>query len=169
MAIALDSPLATSSTRALPPGTNRYRFRVRAIDSAGNIGAWAYGPAFEIRLIQDNAAAIHYTGAWVGSHASAASGTHLRSTTVRGASARTTFTGRAVAWVAPRGPTRGSAKIYVDGVYIRTLSLHAAVSVSRRVVFSRAWATAGSHTIRIVCQATDGHRRIDIDTIVVLQ
>ena len=34
-----------------------------------------------------------------------------------GASARTTFSGRGVAIVAPVGPTRGSAAVYIDGAY----------------------------------------------------
>ena len=46
--------------------------------------------------------------------------------TPRGPAPRVTFrfTGRAVAIVAPKGPTRGSAKVYVDGVYVGTVNLH---------------------------------------------
>jgi len=166
--IALTTRTATTSTRSLAPGTSRYRFRVRAIDAAGNVGEWQYGPAFQVRLLQDTSAVLRYAGGWVKSHASTASGGHLRSTTMRNASVRTTFSGRAVAWVAPRGPTRGSARIYIDGALVRTVSLRSGSTSARRIVFSMSWDSPGSHTIKIVCQATAGHRRIDMDTIVVL-
>ena len=167
--IALGSPGATSSTRILATGADRYRFRVRAIDAAGNASAWAYGPTFQARLVQDTNDALKYTGGWTGSSAPGASGGHVRTTSNRGATVRVTFTGRSVAWVAARGPSRGSARIYIDGAYARTISLRATTMSSRLIVFARSWTAPGTHTIRIVCAGTRGHGRIDLDSIVVLR
>ena len=47
-----------------------------------------------------------------------------------------TFSGRSVAIVAPKGATRGSAKVYVDGVLKTTVDLHASSTVAQGVVYS---------------------------------
>jgi hypothetical protein len=69
-----------------------------------------------------------------------------------------TFTGREIAVIAPKGPKRGKAKIYVDGVYIKTISLRATSSPAG-VVFTRAFGS-GTHTIKCVV-GTDVLVRLD--------
>ena len=71
-----------------------------------------------------------------------------------------------MAWVSGMGPTRGSAKVYLDGVYVKTVSLWASANTSRNVVFGRNWGTMGSHTLRIVVAGTSGHSRVDVDAFV---
>ena len=71
-----------------------------------------------------------------------------------GASATYTFTGSSIAWVASRGPDRGSAKVYVDGVYAKTVSLYTSGRSYRYVAFARNFGATGSHTIRIVVEGT---------------
>jgi len=86
----------------------------------------------------------------------------LRRVTARAASASLTFTGRSVAWVAPTGLTRGSAKVYIDGSYVATISLYRPAA-ARQVVFAKRFASARSHTIRIRVSGTWGHPRVDLD------
>jgi hypothetical protein len=86
-----------------------------------------------------------------------------------GATAWLSFTGRSVALVAPRGPTRGSARIYVDGIYAGTVSTWAATSASRQLVFARTWPTAGTHRIEVRVAGTAGHPRVDVDAFLVLR
>ena len=73
-------------------------------------------------------------------------------------SATYTFTGSSIAWVSSRGPTRGSADVYVDGVRRATVSLYSSEFSARATVFAYGWATSGTHTIRIVVAGTPGHR-----------
>lgn len=96
----------------------------------------------------------------------------LNSENIDGSSHTTTTSGasvsfqayKAVAWVTTTGPDRGSAKIYVDGTYLKTVSTYSAVKHYRRVVWAKTWGPMFPvHTITIVNSATSGHPRIDFD------
>jgi hypothetical protein len=78
-----------------------------------------------------------------------------------------TFTGHSVAIVGSRGPSRGKAKVYIDGVYYRTISTKSATSVSRQVLFSYSFAGGGTHTIALVPTGTGTHRLVRVDAFVV--
>ncbi len=86
-----------------------------------------------------------------------------------GATAKLSFTGRNVAWVAPKSSTRGKADVYVDGAYVQTVDLYSSSTLSRQVVFSQSWATSESHTLEVRVLGTSGRPRVDIDAFVVLQ
>ncbi len=87
--------------------------------------------------------------------------------TVFASSATLRFTGREIAWVAPVGPHKGVARVYVDGRYVGRVSLFARIGSPRMLVFSRAWSSSAIHTVRIVNEGTAGRPRIDIDGFVV--
>ena len=74
-----------------------------------------------------------------------------------------------MALVAPRGTSRGEAKVYVDGVYDSTISLHRASAQSQVVVFARSWPTKAAHTVKLVVVGTAGHPRVDVDAFVVIR
>ena len=52
-----------------------------------------------------------------------------------------------MAVVGPTGPNRGKANVYIDGVFIRTISMRSKSTLSRRVVFTRYFPAGGTHTI----------------------
>ena len=110
-----------------------------------------------------------YRGTWRRVVSAGASGGVVRTTATKGASATFRFTGRAVAWVAPVGSARGSARIYVDGVYRTTVSLYRAGADVRRVVYRAAWSARGTHTLEIRVVGTPGHPRVDVDAFAVLR
>ena len=90
--------------------------------------------------------------------------------TVRsGAAARLAFTGRAVAWVAHRGPDAGFAQVWVDGVLASTVSLTSATDQTSRVVWRRTWTTSGSHVVQIRVLGTTGRPRSELDALVLLR
>jgi hypothetical protein len=152
-------------TRALAAG-HTYRFRVRAIDRAGNIGAWAYGSSFHLSAYQESSSRIHWSGTWhTGSSASYWAG-HDRYASAAGAKASLTFTGRGFAWVGSTGPNRGYAKVYVNGTLVKTINLHASTTHNRRVLFAKSWTTSASRTITIRVSGTAGHPRVDLDALV---
>jgi beta-N-acetylhexosaminidase len=159
---ALPAPSTTSVTQSLPTGSTD-RYVVRAADGAGNSSGWAYGPFIRPLVTQQTSTAVTYRGTWTTGWSSSYSGGSVRYATAAGASASYTFTGSSVAWVGALGPTRGSAKVYVDGVYRATVSLYAATGASRRIVYAASWGSQGTHSIRIVVVGTPRHPRVDVD------
>jgi hypothetical protein len=145
-------------------GTGQYR--VRSTDKLANTSDWAMGPTVKATIYQQTSAAVTWTGTWHTAASSSASGGSVRYATSKGASATFAFTGSSVAWVATKGTTRGSAAVYVDGLYVKSISLHASSGTSRSIVFARNWGTVGTHTLRIVVGGSAGHPRVDIDAFV---
>jgi GH25 family lysozyme M1 (1,4-beta-N-acetylmuramidase) len=159
----LPTPTTTSLVQSLTFGAT-YRYVVKATDGAGNTSAWAYGPSFKPLLAQQ--AAATYGGTWATGIFGSASGGTLAATSNKGAWAQYTFSGRSISWVSYRGPTRGSAAVYVVGKWRATINLNAAPYAAKQVVYATSWAANGKHTIRIVCLGTAGHPRIDVDAFV---
>jgi hypothetical protein len=157
---------ATWLATALAKG-HTYRFRVRAVDEAGNVGAWKTSPVERFRGIQDGSRAIDYVGTWRTATTSTASGGTLHSSTASGSMARFTFTGRAVAWVAPIGSSRGQARIYLDGTWVKTVDLHGPAS-PRRIVYTRTFGSVGTHRLTVRVVGTSGHPRVDVDAFLVV-
>ena len=86
--------------------------------------------------------------------------------TKSGAAAVLTFTGKGIAWIGPTGPTRGTARVYVDGKFVASVNL-------RRIVLprpdapslSRAIPAGGRHTIKIAVSSSG--RPVAIDELIV--
>jgi hypothetical protein len=166
--LSLDSPTATSRSTTLAAGITSHRFRVKAMDAAGNASAPKAGPAMTVSLVDDASAKVVYRGAWTRSTPASASGATLHSTTSAGASAKISFTGRAIAWVAPEGSSRGKAAVYLDGRRVATVDLRDAAA-SKVVVFAKTFASSGQHTLRIVASGTAGRPRVDVDAFVIVK
>ena len=146
-----------------------YRYRVRAHDRAGNIGAYVDGPQVRPKLRQQNGTGVTYSGTWTTRSSSSASGGSTRYATKSGAWVKFSFTGRAVALVAPKGASRGSAKVYVDGTYVGTVSAYRSSITVEVVLFARHWGASGSHKVKLVLTGTANHPRFDIDAFGYLQ
>lgn len=166
--VSLASPRATVLKLGLAPG-HSYRFRVRAIDQAGNVGLWSVGPSFRVLVRSESSGAITYTGTWLASADPTAGGGTVKVATAAGARARLVVTGRDVAWIAPRGPGYGRADVYVDGVRVATVDLGAASPAARSVVWRRHWTSVGTHTIQIRVRGTADRPAVGLDGFVVLR
>jgi hypothetical protein len=142
--------------------------RVQATDRVGNVGEWATGPRVELVAFTELSSSARYTGSWGTSRLSSNWGSRARYTRSAGASATLTFRGNSVGWVATTGPSRGKARVYVDGTLVQTVDLYRSTTRYRQVVFSRDL-PEGTHTIRIVALATSGRPRVDIDGFTVLR
>ena len=160
--VVLPSPLSTSVNESLSFGTP-YQYAARATDGAGSPSEWAPGPQASVTLYEQTSSSIAYSGTWATSKTQYATSGSLKYTTRKGASATYSFTGSGAAWVAYRGPNRGSAKVYVDGVYKKTINLYAKTYSAKQIVYAFNWASAGPHKIRIVALGTAGHPRVDLD------
>jgi N-acetylmuramoyl-L-alanine amidase/Bacterial Ig-like domain len=159
--------VGTSLAWSMVPG-HTYRFEVRARDKAGNLGAWHAGPSIKAALTQQTSSAVHFSGASKTTSYSLYSGGSERYLAATGASASYTTTGRSLSFVTTVGPTRGSAKVYIDGVYQTTLDLNDPTTTYRFVAFSKTWSSAGTHTIRIVSVGSP-YARVDIDAFGVIR
>lgn len=116
---------------------------------------------------QESNSHVTYTGTWKPAEHAAYAGDRVLYATKAGASAEFTFTGRRIAWYGPKGPTRGKAKVYVDGQYVRTVDLLRSSFLARASLFSKGWSEPGEHTIRIVVVGTKGRPMVAIDEFVI--
>jgi GH25 family lysozyme M1 (1,4-beta-N-acetylmuramidase) len=163
--VTTSTPTSTNITQSLAFGT-KYRYAVRATDNNANTSFLQYGPTFTPMLTQQTATGVTYTGSWGTASSAYASGGSMKFATSNGASVTYAFTGASVSWVSYRGPTRGSAAIYIDGVYQQTVNLYATTYASKQVVYGFNWSSNGAHKIKIVCLGTAGHPRVDVDAFV---
>ncbi|MEA2609432.1 MAG: hypothetical protein QOJ75_1675, partial [Chloroflexota bacterium] len=157
-------------TAALTLARNRtYQFQVRAVDVAGNVGAWQPAGAFRLAVAQESTRALSFTkGTWSRTTSPSYDGGAARSTRTVGGIARFTFTGSAFAWVAAASPVRGAASVSIDGTLAGTVNTYRAASAARLMVFARTWSTSARHVIEIRATGTAGHPRVDLDAFVVL-
>ena len=160
--VGLSSATTTTSNQLLTVGKFT-RQRSRATDRIANTSNWSQGPSVRAAITQQTSTSVTWSGSWHTVKTTKASGGSLRYATAAGASATFRFTGSSVAWVAARGTSRGSAWIYVDGVYAKTISLRASTTAYRSIVFAYNWTAVGTHTIKIVVAGNAGHPRVDVD------
>jgi N-acetylmuramoyl-L-alanine amidase len=146
-----------------------YRFEVRARDRAGNVGSWSASVVVKASLLQQGTSAATYHGRWTTSIGSAYSGGSERYTTTAGASASVSASARGLAFVTTRGPGRGQARVYVDGVLKATVDLNAASTQYRYVAYVATWSFVGTHRLTIVVVGTAGHPRVDVDAFEILR
>ena len=144
---------ATSLNWTMTPGHN-YRFRVRARDNAGNVGAWSPYYTWYPMLTQQSSGSLAWTGAWTTVSAAENSGGSAKSATAAGASVSYAFNGRAIAWVTTLGPDAGEVQVWIDGVKVATVDTRADENAYRQVVYSKGWSSYGSHTIKLVVVGT---------------
>jgi hypothetical protein len=166
-------PWTTISTTLTSPTIDRsltplhsYRFGVRAIDKAGNVGPWAIGSTFRLSRYSEFNSAIRYSGSWSTVSSAAYWGGAAKRSGTAGARATLTFTGRTVAWVARTGPNRGLATVYVNGTKVATLDLYSATYRNQRVVWARNWSTSATRTVTIRVAGTSGRPLVDVDAFV---
>ena len=152
---------------SLVPG-HRHRFRVRASTEAAGPGPWNDDLAVRLRRYQDRDRAVRLAGSWASASSAAYSDGRVRYSTQRGATLTVRFHGRAVAVRAPIGPTRGEADVIVDGATVGRIDLGAQDFIGSVVVFQRAWAADGDHSIRLRVVGTPGRPVVALDAVDVL-
>ena len=129
----------------------------------GTADAPATAPSTSIHRYSEGSSKITYSGTWrMASHPSYA-GDKAKYSTKAGATASFAFSGSKVVWYGPVGPTRGKARVFIDGTYVKTVDLHARSFTARKAVFSKSWSAKGSHTLVIEVVGTAGHPYVAID------
>lgn len=166
-ALGLPAPKATAVRTNVATG-HTYRYRVRAIDTSGRAGSWAESSTISVGGISDRGSQVRYTSGWQSAALSSYLGGSVTWTRTAGATATVRFSGRSVAWVGPVGPTRGSARVYIDGRYIGTVSAYASSFAARRVLLAYRAGATGTHTLTIRAAGTSGHPVVALDWFAVL-
>ena len=149
-------------TTAKPGATTAWK--LQGVDLAGNIG-----PASVARkptLVAETKA--KRSGKWTKAAGNSHLGRAALAATAKNASLSWTFTGRSAALVMLKSKTAGKAYVYVDGKKVSTLDLKAGTTAYRQAVWTRSWASAGRHTVKLVVAGTKGRPKVTTDGIVYL-
>ncbi len=165
----ISDTLTAPAVDVIVPVSGTVRFRARSVDRMDNVSPWAYGPTLSPRLIQQTSPSVRYTGTWTNSTSTAYSGGTARYATTAHASASYTLSGRSIALVTTKAPSRGKTKIYIDGAYVATVDLYATSRTSQVIVWQKSWSTAARRTVKFVVVGTSGRPRVDLDALAVLR
>ncbi|HEU4673333.1 MAG TPA: alginate lyase family protein [Candidatus Limnocylindrales bacterium] len=162
--VDLASASATSLRLRVSP-KHTYRFRVRVQDQSGRWSVYAYGSTF--RPIRRQESAATYTDSWVRASYDSYLAHRVEATRHSGGRVTFSFTGRSVAWVGPKGPTRGRATVSLDGRQIATVDLYAPDFIARRVLVAIS-TSQGTHRLTIDAAGTAGRPWVAVDAFLVL-
>jgi hypothetical protein len=105
-------------------------------------------PASTIR-VGEASAGIAYAGRWRDARYLGYAGKHVLYSSTNGATATITFEAKSIAWLGPVGPTRGKARVSIDGKVVGTVNLRQSRFHARETVFHRTWKSTGKHTLTI--------------------
>ncbi|HEY3334659.1 MAG TPA: hypothetical protein VGK16_05415 [Candidatus Limnocylindrales bacterium] len=166
---SVSTSLTAKSASVTAASSGTVRHRVRAVDKAGNGGAWTYGSTISPRLTQQWSSAVRYATTWALGRSSSYSGGSVRYAKTAGRSVSYMFTGRSIALVTSKSVSRGKVKIYVNGVYQTTVDTYRSSSQYRVVAWQKTWSTSGTRTIKLVVRGTSGRPRVDLDAFVVVK
>jgi hypothetical protein len=107
---------------------------------------------------------ISYSGTWHYAYSSRYQGGRVKWSRQAGAKAVFAFSGAAVYWYGPTGPTRGKARVYVDGTYVKTVNTYSSSYVARKLLYSVSFANNHTGHLKIVVVGTAGHPIVAIDS-----
>jgi hypothetical protein len=158
--VSLGSSTSTSKWLTLYGGDEA--FRVRATDKSGRVGSWnTIGPRVAT-VASEGSSNASWSSGWSSASLDSYIGGKVRWSRTTNATAVFKFTGTNIAVVGPVGPTRGKAKVYLDGVYQATVDTYASSFASRRVLYATS-VPSGTHRLTIKVAGTAGHPVVAID------
>jgi uncharacterized protein YigE (DUF2233 family) len=169
---SLDGGAWTAVTLAQPLGTRQrvaagighiYRYRIRAVDRAGNASGWRTLPTVRVRTFAETTALGSVTGTWTTVTGTDFLGGRARYSRSRGATASFSAEAWSIAWITAVGPDRGRADVFVDGTLVKTVDLLRTVRGARRIGYVRSWSTLATHTVTVRVAGTVGRPRVDVD------
>ena len=107
---------------------------------------------------------ISYSGTWSYAYSSRYQGGRIKWSRRAGAKAVFAFSGVAVYWYGPTGATRGQARVYLDGTYVKTVSMYSSSYVARKLLYSASFSSNHTGHLKIVVVGTAGHPIVAIDS-----
>jgi hypothetical protein len=151
----------------------RYFYQVKGIDAGGLLGpasatvsAVTYGaPSVKV---DSSLSQLSATG-WITRTGSSYYGGSTRSASTAGRRITVPFRGTKVTWYGTRGKAFGKAKVYVDGVYQRTVDLYYRSTLYNRALYTKTGLSDGAHTLVVIVSSSKNSRatgrRVDVDAL----
>ena len=143
---------------ALVPGAN---YKVTVPSNGGSISDLAGAPMVPATLTtrasiseQESSAAAVVN--WRKVTTSSASGGSYGLSHKAGARSSLTFTGTAVAWYSVKGPSMGTANVYLDGTLKKTVNLYRSSTLYNVVGYSVSGLTSAKHTVSVLVNGAKG-------------
>ena len=163
--------LGTRTTSTPVPITfgKTVRYRITAIDLAGNASTPLVTPVLTPSLVQQTTSAFKYSGTWKSASSSKHSGSSVKYSVKAGSSVTFKTSARAIGFITTRGKDRGAVKVYINGKYSKTIDLRATSTGYRWLAWSTSATSAKAWTIKLVVVGTRGRPRVDIDGFVVVK
>ena len=121
--------------------------------------------ATSTRRIGETNIGIAYTGRWRDARHLGYAGQNVLYAETNGATATYPFYANSVAWIGPVGPTRGKARISIDGKVVATVDLRRSRFDPRATIFHRSWKHVANHTLTIT--VIGSNRPVAIDEFVI--
>ena len=166
-AVSLPGPLVRGATLQLAQ-QQTYRFAVRAVDEAGNVGAWARTTPLVIGMVQETHPSVTADASWIAQQAAPFLRGATRRSWTAGGTLSVTLEGTHFGWIGARGPNRGRAEVWLDGTHVATVDLSAPANQARQVVYRRSLGAPGSHVVEIRHLGDPSGSRIDVDGFLVV-
>jgi hypothetical protein len=173
--LSQSSVAVTNQGYGVASASDTQTFRVRAQDEQGNWSGWrSVSGVLKLRQETATSPAITFTGSWGTSVGSGFSGGGARFASATGRVAKLRVERVTdLAWVSTKGPDRGKAEVWIDGVRKKTIDLYAAERTYQQVVYAVAFSSAGTHRIEIRPTGTKHSAstgtRVDIDAFETIQ
>ena len=103
--------------------------------------------------VGDSSSAIRYGSGWKTATYGSYSGDRVTYATATNASLTFAFTGNGIAWYGPVGPTRGKARVFIDGTAVATVDLRRDDFAARKLLFARPLSSE-RHVLKIVVMSS---------------
>jgi hypothetical protein len=106
-------------------------------------------PQPALTRFEDTAPSVTYSTGWFTEPRYGATGGSGTVSGTTGAQATFTFTGTSISWLGFRGPDRGIARVYLDGVFVAEIDTYSPTEEIRSAIFTSTGLADTSHTLRI--------------------
>src|SRR6185312_8507713 len=120
-----------------------------------------------VRTIQEADARIAYSGAWARASFRDYLGGSARYSDRAGSKATLRFSGTAIAWIGPKGPTRGRANVYLNGRLVETVNTYASRFRPAQILFQATFSKPAIRTLSVVVLGTHQHPTVAVDAFIV--
>jgi len=125
--------------------------------------ARAPAPAAEVTVFDESSNEVHFSGGWGQAEFGGYNGGQVRYAVEAKTTVWFDFDGNSIAWIGPKGPTRGRANVYIDEVLVQTVDVYATTFRPRAPIFTQTFDRVGTHQIRIEVLGTPGRQTIALD------
>lgn len=137
----------------LGAGSHTITIKVLGQKNASSTGYGVVVDAFAVKL-DDRDPAVSYSGSWTQANVSGAYNNTVSYSDQTNASSTITFEGQGIIWFSSKGPHRGIARLYLDGVNKGTVDLYATSYGYNQPVRTFTGLSRGPHQLKIVVTGT---------------